>query len=524
MREQVVEQLEKSGKVCFCFPNSNDILLSLCPLAFAQAPHAYGIMDVREIEVDGRLLRMMKIRNPWGERAPRTWKGPWGKDSDKWTPELKYRLGVVNSSNVEMEDPMSVFWMDFQDVKEYFGAVEICRVHEGWCESRSQVWLPSGVGPGQGVDVTVFRRTAVDICIWQEKHIAREAALHAKATNIDVGFAVLRKIGVSDGKVQYDLTEIVKRGRTDDVSSEMILEGGYVYRIVPVSYGMSQEFTPRRAVVAVHSVQGVETERVSLDWSDTAMAVIEGTRRRGKKRPIQQAAPGVSCWLLQEEAGMSFVAENKSDVQTALQVDASDSIGCVASRESFDAVIALPPQSRQVLIGVAYARGAIRCGTAIQAVGLPGDAANFALRGEGLHMDLPISSHPVPPPDQAILDRAPPEKPELQRNLTRGSSMSQEEMLQAAMELSMQGSKPEDDKMEVEMEDELAMAIKLSMDCKAATPTPPAAPAPSATEDKATLQARVKALFEQYRSSGMPPNEAAAKALAHAQSMSGSHG
>lgn len=489
-----------------------------------QAPHAYGIMDVREIEVDGRLLRMMKIRNPWGERAPRTWKGPWGKDSDKWTPELKYRLGVVNSSNVEMEDPVSVFWMDFQDVKEYFGAVEICRVHEGWCESRSQVWLPSGVGPGQGVDVTVFRRTAVDICIWQEKHIAREAALHAKATNIDVGFAVLRKIGVSDGKVQYDLTEIVKRGRTDDVSSEMILEGGYVYRIVPVSYGMSQEFTPRRAVVAVHSVQAVETERVSLDWSDTAMAVIEGTRRRGKKRPIQQAAPGVSCWLLQEEAGMSFVAENKSDVQTALQVDASDSIGCVSSRESFDAVIALPPQSRQVLIGVAYARGAIRCGTAIQAVGLPGDAANFALRGEGLHMDLPISSHPVPPPDHAILDRAPPEKPELQRNLTRGSSMSQEEMLQAAMELSMQGSKPEDDKMEVEMEDELAMAIKLSMDCKAATPTPPAAPAPSATEDKATLQARVKALFEQYRSSGMPPNEAAAKALAHAQSMSGSHG
>ena len=73
------------------------------------------------------------------------------------------------------------------------------------------------------------------------------------------------------------------------------------------------------------------------------------------------------------------------------------------------------------------------------------------------------------------------------------------------------------------MEDELAMAIKLSMDCKAVTPTQAAAPAPSAP-DKATLQARVKTLFEQYRSSGMPPNEAAAKALAHAQSMSASDG
>eukprot|EP00438_Fugacium_kawagutii_P036778 Skav205334 [mRNA] locus=scaffold3444:444704:446074:- [translate_table: standard] len=456
---------------------------------------------------------MMKIRNPWGERAPRTWKGPWGKDSNKWTPELKYRLGVVNSSNVEMDDPMSVFWMDYNDVKEYFGAVEICRVHEGWCESRTQIWLPSGVGPGQGVDVTVFRRTAVDVCIWQEKHIAREAALHAKATNIDVGFAVLRKICGESGEIQYQLTEIVKRARTDDVSSEMILEGGYVYRIVPISYGMSQEFTPRRAVVAIHSVQAVETERVSLEWRDTASAVIEGARRRGRKRPIQSAASGVSGWLLQEEAGMSFVAENASDFQTALQVDASDSIGCVASRESFDAVIALPPRSRQVLMGVAYARGAIRCGTAIQAVGLPGDAANFALRGEGLHMDLPMTEPSMPPPDQAILDRAPPEKPELQRNLTRGSSMSQEDMLKAAMELSMQGATPEDDKMEVE--DELAMAIKLSMDCKAAP-----APAPP---DKVSLQERVKALFEQYRNAGMPPNEAAAKALAHAQS-SANHG
>ena len=458
----------------------------------------------------------MKVRNPWGERAPRTWKGAWGKDSDKWTPELKYRLGVVNSSNVEMEDPMSVFWMDYNDVKEYFGAVEICRVHEGWSESRTQVWLPSGVGPGQGVDVTVFRRTAVDICIWQEKHIAREAALHAKATNIDVGFAVLRKGMSEDGTKRYELIDAVKRARADDVSSEMILEGGYVYRIVPISYGLSQEYTPRRGVVAVHSVQAIETERVTLDWADTANAVFEGTRKRGKKRPIQQAGAGVSCWLLQEEAGLSFVAENASESQAALQVDASDSVGCVASRESFDAVVVLPPKSRQVLMGISFARGALRCMTGIQAVGLGADAASFALRGEGLHMELPLlppGRAPLPP-DQSILDRAPPEKPELQRNITRGSSMSNEDMLAAAMELSMQGPSEKSEKKDVE--DDLAMAIKLSLESKAAKAVSTAATS-TTPPDKATLQARVKALFEEYRAAGMPPNEAAAKAIAHAQ-------
>ena len=42
------------------------------------------------------------------------------------------------------------------------------------------------------------------------------------------------------------------------------------------------------------------------------------------------------------------MAENNSDAAAAVQVDASDSVGCVASRESMDAVVALPPRSRQV--------------------------------------------------------------------------------------------------------------------------------------------------------------------------------
>ncbi|OLQ03665.1 hypothetical protein AK812_SmicGene13336 [Symbiodinium microadriaticum] len=179
-------------------------------------------------------------------------------------------------------DPMSVFWMQFEDVKEYFGAVEICRIHENWSSDRTQV--------------TVFRRTAVDICIWQEKHIARE-----------VGFAVFRKLGPgADGKMRYDLTEYVGRARADDVSEEMILEdreaewdpeltsgesrvllyiqallvlnagysggveewkrvgfpalnaavcaGGYVYRVVPVSFGLAQ-------------VQTIETQKVTLAGS-----------------------------------------------------------------------------------------------------------------------------------------------------------------------------------------------------------------------------------------------------------------
>jgi len=480
-----------------------------------QAPHAYGILAAREIQVNGKALRMMKIRNPWGEKAPRTWKGAWGKDSDKWTTELKLELGVINRSNVEMEDPMSVFWMQYEDVKEYFAAVEVCRVHENWYESRTQVWLPCGIGPGEGIDVTVFRKTQVDIAIWQERHIAREAAMNAKGTNIDVGFAVLRKRGAGAlGKQEYELVDYVTRSRADDVNEEMILEGGYVYRIIPISYGLSEEYSARRAVIVVHSVQSVEAEKVPLDWSDAAWGVFEGCRRKGSRRPVENSGPNVSCWCLREESGATVVAENNSDGMAAIQVDASESIGCVSSRGSLDAVVALPPRSRQVILGVSHAMGATRAGTAVQLLGLPPDAVGFALAGEALHEPLPLAPTAERlPPDQAILDRAPPPAPEpLSRGITRTSSMGVDdddaELLKQAMELSMDGAG--------EAEDDLAEAMRLSMTPEAA-PAPPAPPAPQAPLDRAALTARVKVLFEQYRDAGMPPNQAAAKALSDAQ-------
>jgi len=139
-----------------------------------QAPHAYGILDVREVPVNSSTVRLVKIRNPWGQIAPRTWKGKWGKDSDAWTPELQKELGVINSSGVLMDDPMSIFWMAFEDVKEYFSQVEICRVHLGWNEVRGVAWLASALGPGQAFDLTVQYRTNVDIAVWQERHITRE--------------------------------------------------------------------------------------------------------------------------------------------------------------------------------------------------------------------------------------------------------------------------------------------------------------------------------------------------------------
>lgn len=217
----------------------------------------------------------------------------------------------------------------------------------------------------------------------------------------------------------------------------------------------------------------------------------------------------------------------------ALQVDASDSVGCVSSSGTFDAVVALPPKSRQVVLATGFALGAVRAGTMVQALGLPSDAAAFALAGEGIHEALPPRpTTPTPNPDEAIIQRAPPEvKEPLKRGLTRDNSMEDadeenEEMLKMALQMSLAGAGQST--AAEEEDDELAAALKLSMEGGASSGTPsqpvpvavvppPSVPTPEAVDAKAQLTARVKALFQEYLRGGMAPNDAAAKALADAQ-------
>ncbi|KAF4736506.1 hypothetical protein FOZ62_024721, partial [Perkinsus olseni] len=158
-----------------------------------QAPHAYSVMDVREVGEN----RLLLLRNPWGAQSPRSWIGAWSRDSDKWTDELKRELGVVNSAGVSMYDTNSMFWMAWEDVVEYFASLEICRVHED-CPSdaivRQRCWLPAVTGLGEMFTVTApdEEDASVDITVYQESNKTRESAVGMASTLVDIGLVVVR--------------------------------------------------------------------------------------------------------------------------------------------------------------------------------------------------------------------------------------------------------------------------------------------------------------------------------------------
>ncbi|KAK3344849.1 hypothetical protein B0H65DRAFT_508665 [Neurospora tetraspora] len=79
--------------------------------------HAYSILKAtEEVDEDGRKVRLVKIRNPWGERTPwgtGEWDGPWSDGSKEWTPYWLRKLDHKFGDDGE-------FWMSYQDMLDNF--------------------------------------------------------------------------------------------------------------------------------------------------------------------------------------------------------------------------------------------------------------------------------------------------------------------------------------------------------------------------------------------------------------------
>eukprot|EP01064_Diplonema_japonicum_P002837 TRINITY_DN11839_c1_g2_i1.p1 TRINITY_DN11839_c1_g2~~TRINITY_DN11839_c1_g2_i1.p1 ORF type:complete len:953 (+),score=319.29 TRINITY_DN11839_c1_g2_i1:72-2930(+) len=410
-----------------------------------QTPHAYGVLQLKEITVNGKVHRMVQCRNPWGERAPRTWSGTWGKDWSGWNRDLKLQLGVVNSSNVKMYDEMSIFWMDFADVRKYFASIDVCRVHPTkWHHATSTGWLPSELSPGSSFIITAYTRTLADVILWQEKHVTRETSLKAVTSNVDIGFAVSRQTASGE----WVAMEYAQRQISDQVSLEIVFHAGYRYKVTPHTVGLMQAATDkkrlRKVTAAIYSEKRVLVEEVKGSWREHAEVLVTGIK--GKRQVL---SPGVVVRTLQEKgAGLSCVLENTSQKAAVVQYEV-DAACCTSTRfnNSFTAITNLPPNSRQLCLALSLNIGA-RYGFASQLH--PPEMAGFAdpPLTDTLHEIIPIpASTSYPPPSEDIMAQADPEEPE---------EVSE---LDEAIKMSMMVDAEEDE----DMSAELAEAIRVSM-------------------------------------------------------------
>ncbi|XP_031417984.1 calpain-9 [Clupea harengus] len=83
--------------------------------------HAYSITGVEEVNYRGSKVRLIRVRNPWGQVE---WNGRWSDDSREWnTIDKAEKDRILQRSTDDGE-----FWMEFDDFKANFDKIEICNL------------------------------------------------------------------------------------------------------------------------------------------------------------------------------------------------------------------------------------------------------------------------------------------------------------------------------------------------------------------------------------------------------------
>uniref|UniRef100_A0A023FNA0 Putative calpain-b n=1 Tax=Amblyomma cajennense TaxID=34607 RepID=A0A023FNA0_AMBCJ len=88
------------------------------------ALHEYSVTGTAEISIDGKNVRLIRVRNPWGSGE---WKGAWSDKSKEWnqvSEEKRKQVGLVIKEDGE-------FWILEEDFIKSFQMLDFCHLEPG---------------------------------------------------------------------------------------------------------------------------------------------------------------------------------------------------------------------------------------------------------------------------------------------------------------------------------------------------------------------------------------------------------
>ncbi|XP_046899416.1 calpain 2, (m/II) large subunit, like [Hypomesus transpacificus] len=82
--------------------------------------HAYSVTGANEVEYKGDMLKLIRIRNPWGQVE---WTGPWSDGSMQWR-----QISNDDRERLSHQSEDGEFWMSFSDFLRHYSRLEICNL------------------------------------------------------------------------------------------------------------------------------------------------------------------------------------------------------------------------------------------------------------------------------------------------------------------------------------------------------------------------------------------------------------
>ena len=90
------------------------------------ANHCYSILSIHEVTSQGKKVRLLKLKNPFGGGAE--WHGVWSSNSELWTPALRTQVG-------DTADVPGVFCIPLEDYIARCSFTNICKYEDDDCHS-----------------------------------------------------------------------------------------------------------------------------------------------------------------------------------------------------------------------------------------------------------------------------------------------------------------------------------------------------------------------------------------------------
>ncbi|MBN3292333.1 CAN9 protein, partial [Polypterus senegalus] len=119
---QIIDKALKRGSMLGCSIDITSSAESEAQTASGLVKgHAYSITGLEEVNYRGRKVKLIRVRNPWGQVE---WNGPWSDNSSEWKmidAQERKRLTQVSLDDGE-------FWMEFEDFKANYDKIEICNL------------------------------------------------------------------------------------------------------------------------------------------------------------------------------------------------------------------------------------------------------------------------------------------------------------------------------------------------------------------------------------------------------------
>lgn len=116
--------------------------------------HAFTLVAAKEIRINERNIKMIKLRNPWGYRE---WNGPWSDNSPLWTEDAIFAIQDFESKTD------GVFWMEFSDFLKFFIVTESCKFSSPQCVKHISISQNHADLPNV-FEMHVFKNSIIDIC------------------------------------------------------------------------------------------------------------------------------------------------------------------------------------------------------------------------------------------------------------------------------------------------------------------------------------------------------------------------